>query len=109
MPGKPSRAEYAPCPRREGFKIGGMGIRRGLLLGSRWIAGWCQQQPDQRPQQPLASGTCVVDEFEEAQVQRQGLLRDPAVGAEPRPQQRPESLRGVDMDLAESVPVVIPR
>src|SRR4051794_31175487 len=79
--------------------------RADKALGSRWIAGWCQQEADQRPQQPLAAGTCVVHELEEAQVQRQGLLRDPAVRTEPRPQQRPESLQGVDMDLAEPVPV----
>src|SRR5436190_18662 len=40
--------------------------KRRKLFGSRWIAGWCQQEPDQSPQQPLATGACVVHELEES-------------------------------------------
>ena len=76
-------------------------------FGSRWIAGWCQQLADQGPQQPLATGTDVVDELEEPQVQREALLRDPSVGAEPGTQQRPEPFERVDMHLTEAIAVVI--
>ena len=51
--------------------------------GSRWIPGWCQQEADQRPQQPLSPGSDVVHELEESQIQRQALLRNPPMGTEP--------------------------
>src|SRR4051794_821781 len=79
-----------------------------IRVGSRWIAGWCQQLADQGTQQPLATGPDVVDELEESQVQRQALLRDSSVGTEPRTQQRPEPFEGVDMHLTEAIAVVIP-
>src|SRR3954454_8575207 len=76
--------------------------------GSRWIAGWCQQLADQGLQQPLATGTDVVNELEEPQVQGQALLGDPPVGAEPGTKQRPEPLERVDMHLAGPAPVIVP-
>ena len=48
-------------------------------------------------------------ELEEAEVERQLLLRDAAVRAQPGAQQRPEALDGVDVDLAEAVAVLIAR
>lgn len=59
------------------------------------------------PQQRLATHPHIVDELEEDQVQRPFLLRDPTMRTEPRTQQRPESLQGVDLHLAGSVLVVI--
>src|SRR3954451_12159036 len=67
------------------------------------------QEPDQRSQQCLAAFPNVMHELEEAQVNRQLLLGDPAVGTQPRPQQRPEPLNGVDMVLINPIPVVVPR
>ena len=54
-----------------------------ITIGSRWDAGWCQQLTDQGTQQPLSSGSGVMHELEEPQIQRQGLLGDPSVGTEP--------------------------
>ena len=77
-------------------------------VGSCWIPGWCDQEAEQRPQNALSSRPDVVDELEKSQVQRQLLLRDPPVRAQPTPQQRPEPFERVDVRLAEPVPVVIP-
>ena len=55
--------------------------------GSRWIAGWCEQEANQGLQEPPSTGPDIVDELEEAQVQRQALLRDPPMGTEPRAEQ----------------------
>jgi hypothetical protein len=49
-----------------------------------------------------------VRELKEPQIQRQLLLRDASMAAEPIPQQGPESLQRIDVDLAEAFPVVIP-
>src|SRR3954464_15182916 len=78
--------------------------RRG---GSSGIPG-CYEKLDQRPEQRLAPPPDVVHEFEEPEVQRQPLLRDPSMGSEPAPQERPGPLERVDVDLAESVAVIIP-
>ena len=48
-----------------------------------------------------------MHELEEAQVQRQLLLRDPPMRTQPAPQQRPEPLPRVDVHLAEAVAVVV--
>ena len=58
-------------------------LERRYREGSRWIPGWCQQEADQRPQQPLSPGSDVVHELEESQIQRQALLRNPPMGTEP--------------------------
>src|SRR4051794_23083475 len=78
-----------------------------FCYGSSGIPG-CYEELDQRPQQRLAPPPDVVHELEEPQVQRQPLLRDPPMRAEPAPQQRPEAFERVDVHLAEPVPVVIP-
>ena len=48
-----------------------------------------------------------MNELEETQVERQLLLGDPPVRAQPRPQQRPKAFDRVDMDLMEPVAIVI--
>ena len=48
-----------------------------------------------------------MHELEEAEVQRQLLLRDSPVGPQPRSQQRPEPLHRVDVHLAEPVAVLV--
>src|SRR5262249_48705065 len=55
----------------------------------------------------LSAGSDVVDELEEGEVERQRLLGDAAVGAEPTPQERPEAFQRVDVDLAEAVAVLV--
>jgi hypothetical protein len=46
-----------------------------------------------------------MHELKEAQVKRQFFLRDAPMGSQPRAQQGPEPLGGVDMDLMETVTV----
>ena len=82
---------------------GGFDERSSCVSGT-----WPDQQFDQRAEQRLAPLPDVVHELEEAQVQRQLLLRDPSMGTQPRPQQRPEALHRVDVDLAEPVAVIVP-
>ena len=48
-----------------------------------------------------------MHELKETQVERQFLLRNAAMGPQPRTQQRPAPLGGVDMDLVKAVAVVI--
>ena len=49
-----------------------------------------------------------MDELEESQVQRQLLLRDSPMGAEPTSKQRPEPFEGINVDFTESVSIIIP-
>src|SRR4051794_34263004 len=48
-----------------------------------------------------------MNELEETQVERQLLLRDPPMGAQPGPEQRPEAFDRVDMDFAEAIAVLV--
>src|SRR3712207_2123147 len=61
------------------------------------------QSRDQGTEQGSASAPGVVHEPEEAEIQRQLLLRDAPVRAEPGAQQGPGPLHGVDVHLAEAV------
>jgi hypothetical protein len=64
---------------------------------------------DQGTEQGSASAPGVVHEPEEAEIERQLLLRDAPVRAEPGAQQGPCPLHGVDVDLAEAVAVLVAR
>src|SRR5215207_2694071 len=87
----------------------------GTLLhfkkGSCWLPGcWAgsyDQGGNERAEQGFAATARVVHELEEAEIERQLLLRETAVRAEPGAQQRPEPLDGVDMHLAEAIPVLV--
>src|SRR4028119_1848230 len=48
-----------------------------------------------------------MDDLEEAEIGRELLLRDAAVGPQPGAQQRPEALGRVDVDLAEAVAILV--
>ena len=50
-----------------------------------------------------------MHELEEAEIERQLLLRDAPVWAQPGAQQGPETLDRVDVDLAEAVAVLVAR
>src|SRR3712207_9482402 len=67
------------------------------------------QSRDQGTEQGLASAPGVVHELEEAEIQRQLLLRDASVRAEPGAQQGPRPLHGVDVDLAEAIAILVTR
>src|SRR4051812_2803982 len=77
-------------------------------IGSSCVPGtWVHQESDQGPQQRLTAFPHIMNELEEPQVERQLLLRDPPVRAQPRPQQGPKAFDRVDMDLMEAIPIVI--
>src|SRR4051812_42687064 len=84
---------------------------RANARGSCWLAGCWSGSYDQGGnecgEQGFAATACVVHELEEAEVVRQLLLRDAPVRAEPGAQQGPETLDGVDVHLAEPVPVLV--
>src|SRR3954467_14935004 len=64
---------------------------------------------DEGAEEGFAAAPGVVHELEEAEIERQLLLRDTPVRAEPRAQQGPRPLHGVDVDLAEAVAILVAR
>src|SRR3954464_8203991 len=89
-----------------------VGRRLSLLISPEALVGFrgvefgsCDQGSDEGSEQGFAAAACVVHELEEAEIERQLVLRDAAV----RAQQRPEALNGVDVHLAEAVAVLIAR
>ena len=62
---------------------------------------------DEGAEQGFAASACVVHELEEAEVQRQLVLRDAPMRSQPGAQQRPEPLDRVDVHLAEAVAVLV--
>src|SRR4051812_21516223 len=78
------------------------------LVGFRGVgSASCDQGGDERAKQGFAATACVVHELEEPQIERQLLLRDPPVRAEPGAQQGPEPLDRVDVHLAEPVAILV--
>src|SRR3954447_23600441 len=67
------------------------------------------QSRDEGAKESFASAPGVVHELEEAEIQRQLLLRDAPVWPQPGAEQGPRPLQRVDMDLAEGVAVLIAR
>ena len=49
-----------------------------------------------------------MNELEEAEMERQLLLRDTAMRPQPGSQEQPEALEGVNVDLAEPIAVLVP-
>src|SRR3954462_9523695 len=79
-----------------------------LLLGFGVVTGTSGDEArDEGAEESFAPAARVVYELEEAEVVRQLLLRDPAVRAQPGAQQGPEPLDGVDVHLAEPIPVLV--
>jgi hypothetical protein len=78
-----------------------------LLLGSGVLASLSHQGCDEGAQEGSAAAPGVVHELEEAEIERQLLLRDAPVRAEPGAQQGPRPLHGVDVDLAEAVAILV--
>src|SRR5690242_8396728 len=63
----------------------------------------CDQGGGEGSEQGFAVSARVVHELEEAEIERQFVLRNAAVRAQPGAQQRPEPLDGIDVHLAEAV------
>lgn len=76
-------------------------------MDSSQFARLGHQKFQQGSEQAFASEADVVHELKKTQVERQFLLRDPPMGSQPRAQQGPEPLGGVDVDLMETVTVLI--
>jgi hypothetical protein len=68
-----------------------------------------QQDLEERAQERLAAPLGVVHELEKREVEREQLLRDPAMWTQPGAKQGPEPFDRVDMDFMEAVPVVVSR
>src|SRR5215213_6398200 len=80
------------------------------LRGIRGDSGTSRRQGgDEGAEQGLAAAAVVVHEREEGEVERQLLVRDAPVRAEPGAQQRPGPLHGVDVHLADAVAVLVAR
>src|SRR3954451_13888460 len=87
---------------------GTVGLTVVALVGFRGVgSASCDQGGDERAKQGFAATACVVHALEEAEVERQFLLRDPPVRTEPGAQQGPEPLDPVDVHLAEPVTIFV--
>ncbi len=77
------------------------------LVGIRGVGLSCDQGCDEGAEEGFAAAPGVVHELEEAEIERQLLLRDAPVRAQPGAQQGPDALHGVDVDLAEAVAILV--
>ncbi len=80
---------------------------RWLLLGSGVVSSSRNQAGDEGAQQGFATSASVVYELEEAERERQLVLRDAPMRAQPGAQQRPETFDRVDVHLTKAVPVLV--
>ncbi len=79
-----------------------------LLLGFGVVVGPSRHQAyNKGAEQGLSTSACVVHEPEEAERERQLVLRDAPTRAKPGAQQGPKTLDGIDVDLAEAVTVLV--
>jgi len=79
-----------------------------FLLGFGVVTGPSRNQArDKGAEQGFAASACVVHELEEAEIERQLVLRDAAVRSQPGAQQGPGSFQGIDVNLAETIAVLI--
>src|SRR5215211_3730081 len=89
----------------------GAGYTEWLLSGSGVMAPSSPSSPDQSRGEGAKQGSAatagVVHELEEAEIERQLVLRDAPVRAQPGAQQRPGPFHRVDVDLAEAVAILV--
>ena len=64
-------------------------------------------EPKERSQQGLTTAPDVMHELKESQVNWQLFLGEAPMRAQPRTQQRPKTFHSVDMDLMETVTILI--
>jgi hypothetical protein len=69
----------------------------------------CEQQLKQGSQQRFAALSYVMHKRKEAQRQRSIVLRDAAMRAKPRAEQRPKALHRVDVHLMQAIAIIVPR
>src|SRR2546430_268252 len=75
-----------------------------LILDSRVL---CDQQLNERMKQRFAPFSDIVHKLEETEVEREFLLGNAPMGAQPTPQQRPEALHRIHMDFTKAVTIFI--
>src|SRR3954463_4844773 len=79
-----------------------------LLPGFGVVTGTSGDEArDEGAEESFAPAARVVHELEEAEIERQLVLRDAPMRAEPGAQQGPEPFHGVDVHLAEAIPVLV--
>jgi len=79
-----------------------------LLSGSGVVAGVLRDQArDEGAEQGFAVSPSIVYEMEEAEVERQLVLREAPVRAQAGAQQRPEPFHRVDVHLAKAVAILV--
>ncbi len=79
-----------------------------LLSDSGVAIDTSRNQPsDEGAEQGFAAPARIVYKLEEAEVERQFVLRDAPMRSQPGAQQRPKSFHRVDVDLTEAVPVLV--
>ena len=76
-------------------------------MDSSQFAPLRDQEFQKGSEQAFAPDAGVMHELKEAQVERQFLLRNAAMRSQPRAQQGPESLSGINMDFIKTVTVLI--
>jgi hypothetical protein len=79
-------------------------VKIRLIMGFGLLA---EEQPQEGFEESLSAIFGVVNELEEAEVERKTLLGDAAVRPQPGAQQGPEAFDGVDVNLVEAVAVFI--
>ena len=85
-------------------------VNRVALLGSRsGEVPSCSQARNQGAEQGFAASTSVVYELEKAEIERQLVLRDAPVRAQPGAPQPPRAFDRVDVDLAEALTAALLR
>src|SRR5919205_127362 len=82
-------------------------MRRSCWLPGCWAGRSCDQSGDECTEQGFAAATCVVHDLEEAEIERQLVLRETAVRPQPGAQQRPEAFERVDVHISEPVAVLV--
>src|SRR3954470_6076916 len=107
-----SRSPRKGCPQTRGR--GGALPRPTRDISPEALVGFrgggavsCNQACDKGAEQGSPTPARVVYELEESKIERQLVLRDAPMRAEPGAQQRPEPFHGVDVHLAEAVPVLV--
>jgi hypothetical protein len=65
------------------------------------------QELDERRKQRFTSLADVVNELEEPEVEREFLLGNTPMRAQPTPQERPKAFHGVYVHFAQAVSIVI--
>src|SRR5215204_2171045 len=84
--------------------------RLWLLSGFGVVTGTSGDEArDEGAEESFAPAACVVHELEEAEIERQLVLRETPVRAEPGAQQGPETLDGVDVHFAEAIAIFVAR